>query len=213
MLDSSQKVLKWDAGHWRDTDAWNGQLTEMFGGPSADVFHIVVFNKTPAKYAVLREALGKIKYELFGGAEPRQGSLASKYGIKDVWLAKLQQREGRPLFDDTTGGRLSYGPNSGMTYVLAVRLPDQEKLEAFMRDPEHLKLRLKFFAQLGGAVESVMQEFAIREPADFRQLEEPRGKILYESLESMASMWMRRYDYHQDESISELVRFQPRAFP
>jgi hypothetical protein len=128
----------------------------MFGDPTADVFHIVAFNITPSQYPDVRKLLADIKFAILDDLSGRP-TLAGKYGIRDIWLARQISREPHSLNDDTTGAKLWHHHNPLENYILMMRFDDAQRLKGFMGDPQLLQLRLKLFGHFDGPVKELMQ--------------------------------------------------------
>ena len=57
-----------------------------------------------------------------------------------------------------------------------------------------------------------MKQFDVRTHADLKSKTPETAKTLYEALEALGAHQMRRYDYREDELISEIVRCEPPTF-
>ena len=209
-LDPAHGVLKWDRNHWAKQKEWAAHLTAMFGEPTADAFHLVSFKLSENEYSDLRTVLADIKHEIFDDKSRSPQTLAERYGIRDVWLAKqLPRTDGLQV--DLPGGRIHYPVDPSMGYILLMRFRDSESLTAFLRDPRHFEMRLRVFGKFNGVVQELMRSFNISKSQDFTHLTDRAG-VLHNAIEKLAAEHMRRYDYREDELIDEIVRVDPPHF-
>jgi nucleoside phosphorylase len=212
------KVLKWRVNHSSDREAWAWQLTKMFDQRTADVFHVVAFNASDDSYKQIRAKLADLKHQILEGErnpslpqrERAKKSLANRYNVKGIWLMESIDRTNPPR-DSVTGGQLYYGNIHQYRYMLVMTMSEQEKLDGFLSDKEHTKLRLNFFHELGGELTTLMQLLGVKLPEDFIKLT-PNSAFYYELLEKLASNSMQRFDFRDDELITEIVKSEPPRF-
>lgn len=208
-ISPGHHVLKWRP-YFYENKEWASRLSAMFGDRNADVMHILSFNMKEQSYDAIRPRLAEIKYQILQGRDIATGSLANRYGIRDVWLLKRLD-QASPIRDQVTDGELHYSSSSKMKYMLVIKLSEKAKVRAFMEDPDNARLRFELFSHLGGDITEFMQILNINTPEDL-QRNTPSGKIYYNVLESLASANVRRFDYIDDELIEEIVKTAPPPF-
>lgn len=204
-LSDTRQILKWQVNHWRSKE-WADHLEAMFAERTADVFHMVTFDISQREYDDLRTLLAGIKYKILDGTNRSAAALAERHQIRDVRLMKRIDQRHR-LVDPVSKGHIHYSDDSRMQYMLLMQLGQQDTLNNFMVDREHLRMRLELFSRLGGNVSEVMRGLEVETPEALEATSNP--KLLYEVLEALAAQRMHRYDYTDDELISEMVHKKP----
>lgn len=208
--DEEFNILKWEPGAWNDRRGWADTLQAMFRKRTADVFHILSFRINDSEYDRLKEVFAQLKYDILNDSR-NSGSLGKHHGVKDVWLVRRINRAEEPVKDPHTHGDLYYADGARNNYMMLMRIEDQEKLEAFLRDERNLHLRLNLWSRLGGLASEAMTAWGLESPEALRSLESER-RLRYEILERLAAGKMRRDDFLDDELISEIVRADPPGF-
>jgi nucleoside phosphorylase len=203
-------ILKWEPGAWNDRRTWADTLQAMFLKRTADVFHILSFKVKPSEYESLKEVFAQLKYDILNDSYAA-ASLAKDHGVKNVWLVRRIDREEEPVRDPHTHGALFYPDGGRNNYMMLMRIADQEKLEAFLKDERNLQLRLNLWSRLGGLATETMKAWGIETAGKLRDLDRDR-RLSYEILERLAAGKMHRDDFQDDEMISEIVRADPPVF-
>jgi len=196
-LEENSKVLRWQQGFWRDREKWVEVLKQMFDERESDILHIVAFKIKGKSKEQLREMLAEIKRKILINPQHGISSMKTKYGIENVWFGRRKLFEVR---DHMHGGHIKMSSSNINPHILILRFTNQDGLKRFYEDREHADLRRKLY-------ESFDNKFKILYEATQKgdlSSEENRA-IAGEFIESMASDYICRYDYHNDEMIREMV--------
>ena len=209
--------LRWKKGFWERKQEWAEALGLMFEQVTADVFHIAGFSAGRAQgYFQLRQAIAQMKMDINGGND-RQGSLATKFGIKGAWMgSKIEYQEGARPRDKISQGQLQYKAVGLPKDIVVMRFDDSAAMDAWLGDGDHAALRfaiLNDIATTDTTLKKVMDDFNVHSADELRALcrRDPElARRAYEAIEATGAIW--RVDLRDDEVLDVLVNTEPPTF-
>ncbi len=197
-FDRRGQILRWRQGMWQDREKWAHALQTMFNERTADAIHMVFFQSDDPTEQSLRQLLAGIKRRITTTRPNEFQSMTERYGIKRVWIGR---RMADPkVRDGVYQGLITTTPPDAGQYVLILRFDTEDGLKRFYADKGHSAIRQQVFETLDPRIK------ALYAATRTGPLATEAGKATaYEAIEAMAGQFLRRYDYHDDEMIQEMV--------